>query len=84
MVAMSKKCCIRNLSIIDLNTTEKTGLAGSLQGDIKHHNLKNYFQEKGAKDKTITILLSMPTLHNFAHKVKTGRATMVVKSIFKN
>ena len=82
MVAMSKKCCIKNLSIIDLNTTEKTGLAGSLQGDI--NNLKNYFQEKGAKDKTITILLSMPTLHNFAHKVKTGRATMVVKSIFKN
>ena len=84
MVAMSKKCSIKNLNIMDLNTSEKTGLAGSLQGDIKHHNFKNYFQKKGAKDKNISILLSMPTLHNFAHKVKTGRATRVVQPIFKN
>ena len=64
-VAMSKKCF--------KFTTETIGLVGSVKSDIKHHNLKYiYFQKKGAKDKSITILLFMSTFHNFAHKLKTG------------
>ena len=72
MVAMSKKCCIKNLNLIDLNSSEKIGLTRSVKNEIKHHNLKNvYFQEKGVKDKNITTLLSMSTLYHFAHKMKT-------------
>ena len=55
-----------------------------MQGDIKHHNLKiAYFQKKGAKDKSITILLFISTFHNFTLKLKTGSATRVVKPILK-
>ena len=52
---------------------KKVGLVGSVQDEIKCHNLKNNnFQKKSAKNKSITILLLMSTLRNFVYNVKTG------------
>ena len=84
MVAMSKKCCIKNLNLMDLKYHWKNGLVGSVQGETKDHNLKNvYFVKKGGKDKSITISLFMSTFHIFAHELKTGWATRVVMAILK-
>ena len=84
-VAISKKRCIQKLWSYRFKLPlEKIGLVGSAQGETKYHKLKNvYFKEKGAKDKSITILLFMSNFHNFAYKLKTGWATRVVKPILK-
>ena len=73
MVAARKKSFVKNLNLIDSNYYCKNWLIGSLQDEIKYHNLKNVnFQKKGAKDKNITILLFMTTFHNFALRIETG------------
>ena len=42
-----------------------------------------FFKKKSAKDKNIAILLFASTFHNIAHKLKTGWAARMVKSILK-